>query len=301
MNIRLIHVFSFLITFIISSLGFTAPGPLVTITGTGGQPPFNVNVWLNGDSPLSGQSFTVTGGYNLTITPTIPNHTYPAMGIEVTTPGVFINAGCSRFVGNRCIFSASKSSPASLTAGSGTPTTSCGGTDGACRVYVTNATTSGNINGFASSACNSCTPGLGCANCLCNNDTNKPSSGVYKAWLSTNSTSAIANTSYIASQTYRTATITGNDRVIFNQATPVGDINAPLAAINPGSLVQTWTGTGSDGFNISGSNCSNWTDGTNSFFGAVGKTNVTDSTWTDDGISPNCSSQNYLYCFEVPS
>ena len=144
MNSRLSHCLGLLITLMVYSNITTAsgPGPLMTVTGSGGPAgTVGVNVWLNGDGPLSGQTFyQVSGGYTLTITPTIPNHTYPAMGLEVTTPGLTVTGGCDRYVGDICIFSASNAQPKTLTL---SPVT------GSHYIFMTAATYTGNLGGVS--------------------------------------------------------------------------------------------------------------------------------------------------------
>jgi hypothetical protein len=107
--------FLFLNLLLVSNSDAAQSGPLATVRGTGTSATLDVNVWLNGDGPLSGQSYHVTGGATLSVAPTIPNKTYAAMGIEVSTPGLTISSGCNRYVGNRCIFSARSDAPATLT------------------------------------------------------------------------------------------------------------------------------------------------------------------------------------------
>ena len=110
------YSFLFLMIILIISNSYAAQsGPIAAVTGTGTPATLNLIIWLNGDGPLSGQSFHVTGGATLTIAPTIPNRTYSAMGIEILTPGWTITTGCTRYVGNRCIFSARSDAPATLT------------------------------------------------------------------------------------------------------------------------------------------------------------------------------------------
>ena len=60
MNNRLSLYLGILITLMVYSNITTAPGPgpLMTVTGGGGPAgTIGVNVWLNGDGPLSGQTF----------------------------------------------------------------------------------------------------------------------------------------------------------------------------------------------------------------------------------------------------
>lgn len=89
-----------------------ASAPIATVTGVGAEASVDVIIWLNGDGPLTGQLFHVTGGHRLSVTPTVSNHTYRAMGLKILTPGVTVASGCIRTAGDRCIFSASKNQPA---------------------------------------------------------------------------------------------------------------------------------------------------------------------------------------------
>lgn len=115
MNSRIIKRLLMILTLVSCFNLHATPGPLVTVIGTGGGDPYDVNVWLNGYSPLSGQRFHVISGRTLIITPTHPTHNYPAIGIEVFAPAMSIKTGCSHYVGNRCITSASNAAPARFT------------------------------------------------------------------------------------------------------------------------------------------------------------------------------------------
>lgn len=144
MNNRLSHCLGLLITlmFYANTTTATESGALMTVTGDGGPAgTIDVNVWLNGDGSLSGQTFyQVSGGYTLTIKPTELNHTYPAMGLEVTTPGLTVTGGCDRYVKNICIFSASNAQPKTLTI---SPVT------GSHYIFITSYAYNGNLGGVS--------------------------------------------------------------------------------------------------------------------------------------------------------
>ena len=49
-----------------------APGPLVSVAATGGETNYDINVWLNGLAPATGQMFHISSGTTLAITPLVP-------------------------------------------------------------------------------------------------------------------------------------------------------------------------------------------------------------------------------------
>jgi len=71
----------------------------------------SITLCLNGKGPLSCQNYTVLAS-NLTISPAIPNHVYPFIGIKINTPGYTLgNLGldCAPNPNGYCLFSASQS------------------------------------------------------------------------------------------------------------------------------------------------------------------------------------------------
>ena len=279
-----------------------APGPLVTIIGTGGEGDLDVNVWLNGYSPLSGQRFHVIGGHTLTITPTHPIHYYPAIGVEVVTPGKSVIAGCSQYVGDRCLLPASNAAPATVTVSSGMP--QCLGTANACRAFVTELRITGNIQNdrptHQTGAETACPPGGNItdrANCLCQYDaTNYQglTAGSYKAWISTGAQNAINNIHYTATVAAKLPYVRPDGTVI----AAAGQLPTPPLLHSVGTVnLAVWTGTTAAGVLDNTATCTNWTSST--LEGVIGNPLVTTPYWTDEG-PVTCAGNQPLYCFEAP-
>ena len=87
---------------------FAGNGLLFNVTSTGTPANISITLCLNGAGQLSCQNYTVTG-LNLSIT-TVPNHTYPSVGIKINTPGYTLgNLGlaCTPNGSGYCLFSVS--------------------------------------------------------------------------------------------------------------------------------------------------------------------------------------------------
>ncbi len=107
----------------------TSPGALFNITGSGPLGSVNLSLCLNGNGPLSCQNYMVSN-LDLSISTTVPNHTYPAAGIKITSPG-YTFADCTPLANGYCLFSVSNSSAASIVlAETGTPYTIGGNISG---------------------------------------------------------------------------------------------------------------------------------------------------------------------------
>lgn len=256
-----------------------------------GQLAANTNQLLN--TLKTGQTVHVTGGNTLTITPTIPNHCYPAMGLQVTTPGVTVTAGCDRYKNERCIFHACNNAPATLALLGGC-VNAPGGT---CRVFLS-ATTfpSGNINNADTTPLTNCARGTGAltrANCICNSDNNRPATGgPYYAWLSTGAVNASSNIKYSPFATYVNATNTA--QIIASPGTLTsGNLANAISQLNGGA----WTGSNVGGA-ATGSNCQDWTSASNTEAGTTGAVNANDGHWTNDGLTTCDAANGHLYCFE---
>ncbi len=160
-----------------------------------------------------------------------------------------------------------------------------------CRVFVTNLSFSGNLGGVAG------------ADSKCSADTNKPSTGTYKAFLADTSTRIActtsgcsggptehtnwvlqANRNYVrASDTASVATTDSNG--LF-PTTPYGEIHAT-------TLVTVWAGLAMSGSYLSNSsNCVNWTDGL-SGSGGIGPSNNVSGGATNGGA---CGGSYPLIC-----
>ncbi len=103
----------------------TSAGLLFNVSATGTPANLSITLCLNGNGPLSCQNYTVSA-LNLSISTTIPNHVYPAVGMKVNTPG-YVLAGCTPTANGYCLFSANSTTPASITVSS-TSAFSVGGT-----------------------------------------------------------------------------------------------------------------------------------------------------------------------------
>ena len=90
-------------------------GLLFNIKGTGDLGgTANITLCLNAKGLLSCQHYTVTNT-NLSITTTIPNHTYLAAGIIVNTPGYKINTSSCILISNGyCLFSVNNQTPTTI-------------------------------------------------------------------------------------------------------------------------------------------------------------------------------------------
>jgi hypothetical protein len=87
-------------------------GLLFNVSATGTPANLSITLCLNGNGPLSCQNYTVSA-LNLSISTTIPNHVYPAIGIKVNTPG-YVLAGCTPTANGYCLFSANSTTSTSI-------------------------------------------------------------------------------------------------------------------------------------------------------------------------------------------
>ncbi len=90
------------------------PGALFSISQSGAtlSSPANIILCLNGNGPLSCQTYTVTKA-TLAINTTITNHTYQNAGIKAPS-GFSISSGCTEISNGYCLFSVSKTSSATI-------------------------------------------------------------------------------------------------------------------------------------------------------------------------------------------
>lgn len=87
-------------------------GSLFNVSATGPAAQISMTLCLNGLGHLSCQNYT-TSASNLSITTTIPNHTYPNVGIKINTPG-YTPTGCTMNSNGYCLFSASNTTAATI-------------------------------------------------------------------------------------------------------------------------------------------------------------------------------------------
>ena len=162
------------------------------------------------------------------------------------------------------------------------------------RIFISNQDYNGNLGGKAG------------ADAKCMADTNKPSSGTYKAMLVGNGREASPTpTDWVlaASTEYRQ----------LDDTTVIGTTNAsrifpsPLTnAFGPVNGINSWTGLNSNWtgyvYNTVPATCDDWTDGIGNYYGSFGQTysadlnNYSDYNWYN-GYT-NCSQTRNLICVE---
>ena len=160
------------------------------------------------------------------------------------------------------------------------------------RVFVTEAAVSPNLGGLtgADAQCNSLAQTAGLP-------------GLYKAWLSDETTSA---KNRLAHSSIPYARVDGV--VVANNFADLAD-GSLLAPINitqnstpvsgGGLAVFAWTGTTADGSTIAGRTCNNWTDATNTFNAASGVPASTSGSWTNtQNIGCAGFESDHLYCVQ---
>ena len=162
------------------------------------------------------------------------------------------------------------------------------------RVFVTNATYSGNLGGLAG------------GDSICNQTAaNANLGGEWVAWLSINIQSNVTNSTVVhAKDRIPDSAYVRLDGVTVadNKADLTdGTIQSPINISELGTVVSginwytpgVFTGTNQSGM-ATGSDCSAWTNMTT--FGTYGSHDITNSLWTN--IGPSSCTQRRLYCFE---
>lgn len=92
---------------------WASSGTLFNVIATGVPAQVNITLCLNGQGPLSCQSYDVSA-LDLSITTTIANHTYPNAGIKINTAG-YAAENCTPIANGYCLFSVSDSAAQSIT------------------------------------------------------------------------------------------------------------------------------------------------------------------------------------------
>lgn len=114
---KIITISNFLILLFVYQLSFAVNSAFFNISASGNQTtdPINIILCLNGIGPLSCQHYTVNQS-QLTISTTIPNHTYVAAGIKIDSTHVRVTnlEGCVAYSNGFCLFTVSNTRPASI-------------------------------------------------------------------------------------------------------------------------------------------------------------------------------------------
>ncbi|MDR3479043.1 MAG: hypothetical protein P4M14_13560 [Gammaproteobacteria bacterium] len=95
---------------------YAGSGLLFNVAASGTPGNVSVNLCLNGKGPLSCQDYNLSA-LILNISPAVPNHVYPAIGIKINTPGYTLaNLGidCTPVTNGYCLFSASQAAPKTI-------------------------------------------------------------------------------------------------------------------------------------------------------------------------------------------
>lgn len=98
--------------YFMSLAALAKPGLLFNVLATGVPAEISATLCLNGKGILSCQDFNLSA-LTLTIKPSVAGHLYPAVGIKVKTPG-YVLTGCTEYKNGYCLFSMSKSAPATI-------------------------------------------------------------------------------------------------------------------------------------------------------------------------------------------
>ncbi|WAS99325.1 DUF4215 domain-containing protein [Nannocystis punicea] len=128
-----------------------------------------------------------------------------------------------------------------------------------------------------------------------------PNHSTFKAWISTSATwpAKRMDTGYQGMYVLADGT-----PVVENGWTDLTD-GALLHAIDQTEnqdavSAGSWTNTKADGTRIDEEDCESWTADSVDFYGAFGKTNAADTSWTDSMNSITCDIPRRLYCVEDP-
>lgn len=109
------HILTLLMTFytvLITQTTVAASGLFFNVLATGIPDNLNLVLCLNGKAPLSCQNY-IASALNLSISTTIPNHVYPAVGIKINNAGYSLS-GCIPISNGYCLFSTSNTTPANI-------------------------------------------------------------------------------------------------------------------------------------------------------------------------------------------
>ena len=113
---RMIVNITAVILMILSLYVHAGAGLLFNVTTTGTASDVSITLCLNGIGMISCQDYTVSA-LTLMITPAVPNHVYPSIGIKINTPGYTLGSfglNCSPNSNGFCLFSASQSQPKTI-------------------------------------------------------------------------------------------------------------------------------------------------------------------------------------------
>jgi hypothetical protein len=160
------------------------------------------------------------------------------------------------------------------------------------RVFITEAAVSANLGGLtgADAQCTSLAQTAGLP-------------GVYKAWLSDETTSAKNRLAHSSIPYARVdgVVVANNfaDLIDGSLLAPINVTQNSTPVSGGGRSLFAWTGTTADGSTIAGATCDNWTAATDTFSAASGEPGGTNGSWTNTQIL-GCSGfgSDHLYCVQ---
>lgn len=286
--------------------------PTTTPTTTTSATPTTTTSTVTQTTPsitYSGSPYSFTSTVSITtITPTVSSTITSCSSSPPLPSGLTLSAACE-ITGTPTTVTAAANytiTP-SMTNGTATTTISISVLVRKYKIFVTTATYTGDLKTLGSAA----NGPLGADN-LCNADSNKPSSGTYKAMINdganrnacnTNSdcTNPIENVNWI--MTANTDYVRASDTAsLFTTNTAGINTNWPLPnSFDAGAAIQYWTGF-SNGtiWGHSTTDCNLWTSSSNADTGRIGQSNSLsyNDAIRDAVISPTCDLPQHLLCVE---
>ena len=286
--------------------------PTTTPTTTTSATPTTTTSTVTQTTPsitYSGSPYSFTSTVSITtITPTVSGTITSCSSSPPLPSGLTLSAACE-ITGTPITVTAAANytiTP-SMTNGTATTTISISVLVRKYKIFVTTATYTGDLKTLGSAA----NGPLGADN-LCNADSNKPSSGTYKAMINdganrnacnTNSdcTNPIENVNWI--MTANTDYVRASDTAsLFTTNTAGINTNWPLPnSFDAGAAIQYWTGF-SNGtiWGHSTTDCNLWTSSSNADTGRMGQSNSLsyNDAIRDAVISPTCDLPQHLLCVE---
>jgi hypothetical protein len=286
--------------------------PTTTPTTTTSATPTTTTSTVTQTTPsitYSGSPYSFTSTVSITtITPTVSSTITSCSSSPPLPSGLTLSAACE-ITGTPITVTAAANytiTP-SMTNGTATTTISISVLVRKYKIFVTTATYTGDLKTLGSAA----NGPLGADN-LCNADSNKPSSGTYKAMINdganrnacnTNSdcTNPIENVNWI--MTANTDYVRASDTAsLFTTNTAGINTNWPLPnSFDAGAAIQYWTGF-SNGtiWGHSTTDCNLWTSSSNADTGRIGQSNSLsyNDAIRDAVISPTCDLPQHLLCVE---
>ena len=292
-----------------SSSATTVTSTPTTATTTSTNPTTTTVTQTTPSITYSGSPYSFTSTVSITtITPTVSGTITSCSSSPPLPSGLTLSAACEITGTPTTVTSAANYTITPImTNGTATTTINIAVLNKKYKIFITSATYTGDLKTLGSAA----NGPLGADN-LCNADSNKPTSGTYKAMINdganrnacnTNSdcTNPLENVNWImmANTDYVRASDTAS---LFTTNTAGINTNWPLPnSFDAGVAMQYWTGF-SNGtiWGHSTTDCNLWTSSSNANTGRIGQSNSLsyNDAIRDAAISPTCDLPQHLLCVE---